>query len=154
MRAPFGLLAAASSTCRLIDVDSASAAASETPGLRRPTTIIQVALGIRRRSLAAQNAMSSSQGTSRKPFGITPITVRGSPSTWNDVPITSVRAAQPALPGLVGDDDRRASFCLTTSSKSSDAVRAAQEGRHADDGEAVHVHGHLGDSAHLVRPRA
>ena len=62
-------------------VASACAAASDTPGFSRPTAIIHRASGIRRRSLAAQNATSSSQGTSAKPFGITPITVRGSPST-------------------------------------------------------------------------
>jgi hypothetical protein len=40
-------------------------------------------------SLAAQKAISSAQGRSRKPFGMTPITERGSPSTWIALPITS-----------------------------------------------------------------
>ncbi len=66
------------------------AAAMPTPGLSRPTAIIQVAFGILRRSLAAQKAMSSSHGTSRKPLGITPITVRGSPSTRIVLPMTSL----------------------------------------------------------------
>ena len=79
----------ASTTCRLMAVASAWAAATDTPGFRRPMAAIQRALGIRLKSLAAQNAMSSSQGRSLNPLGMTPITVRGSPSTWKDVPMTS-----------------------------------------------------------------
>ena len=68
---------------------SASAAAIEAPGASRPTAVIHRACGILLRSLAAQKAMSSAQGTRRKPFGITPITVRGSPSTRMVVPTAS-----------------------------------------------------------------
>ena len=74
----------ASSICRLTAVASACAEASDTPGFSRPTAIIQRASGILRRSFAAQKAMRSSHGTSAKPCGMTPMTVRGSPSTWID----------------------------------------------------------------------
>ncbi len=119
MPAPLAFSPRLSITLRAITVDSASACCGVTPGLRRPTAIIQVALGILRRSLAAQNAMSSAHGSSRKPFGITPITERGSPSTWIVLPITS--GAPPSRRCQVSyvTTIARASFCLTTSSKSS-----------------------------------
>jgi hypothetical protein len=80
----------ASISWREIVVASAWAAASDTPGFRRPTASIHRASGILRRSLAAQNAMLSSHGTSANPRGITPMIVRGSPSTLIDIPITSL----------------------------------------------------------------
>ena len=106
-------------TCRLIAVASASAAATETPGFKRPMATIQRAWGILLRSLAAQNAMRSSQGRSLKPRGITPITVRGSPSTWKDVPITSFTPPRRRCQVSWEMTMERASFCLIRSSKSS-----------------------------------
>ena len=49
--------------------------------LKDLTRIIQRASGIRRKSFANQNAMLSSHGTRAKPRGMTPMIVRGSPST-------------------------------------------------------------------------
>jgi hypothetical protein len=77
-----------SMTWRIIADASACAATADTPGLSRPTAIIHAASGILRRSLAVQNATSSSHGMSWNPRGMTPMIVRGSPSTWIDMPIT------------------------------------------------------------------
>ena len=78
----------ACNTCRLTATASASAACVDTPGFSRPIAVSQRASGMGRRSVAAQNAMSSSQGDNRNPFGITPITVRGSASTLSVRPMT------------------------------------------------------------------
>ena len=131
-----GLSPRASFSCRLMAAASAAAASGETPGFSLPTAVIHRACGIFRRSLAAQKATSSTPGVSTNPRGITPMTMRGSPST-RMVRADGVRGAvELALPGVVADDDAAGFLLLHDVVEVIEPVGAPEDRRHAGDRQA------------------
>ena len=125
-------------------VASACAEAMDTPGLSRPTAIIQRACGILRRSFAIQKAMLSSHGTSENPFGITP-RIGSRLAVHVDGLADHIRRTRHSLlPRVVADDDRSRFLLLDGVLEIFEPIRPAQQRFDADDRQRVHVDRHLG----------
>ena len=144
-RAPLfpGFSPRASSTCRLIDVASASRRRQRDPRLQaadhgdpaRLGNLPEIVRGPERDAVFPGHELESRRHHADDRTRLA-VHVEGRP---DDV----LCPAEAALPGLVGDDDGPRLLLLDDVVEVLRPVGAAQERRNPDDGQAADVHGHL-----------